>query len=151
MEDNYFTILWFYFILFLYIKFLHKYQSWLCCDFYIYIFGHCAVMCLVTQLCPALCDPTDCSPPDSSVLGDSPGKNTGVGFYALFQGILPTQESNPVLPHCRQILYSLNHQGSCHLMFVSLFFLWELVTFSGFFVCQVILDYILDIYTGIRL
>ena len=94
----------------LYIKFLHKYQSWLCCDFYIYIFGHCAVMCLVTQLCPTLCDPTDCSPPDSSVLGDSPGKNTEVGFYALLQGIFPTQESNPVLPHCRQILYCLSHQ-----------------------------------------
>ena len=30
----------------------------------------------------------------------------------LLQGIFPTQESNPGLPHCRWILYSLNHQGS---------------------------------------
>ena len=38
----------------------------------------------VTQLCPTLCDPMDCGPPDS-VHGDSPG-NTGVGCHALFQG-----------------------------------------------------------------
>ena len=29
------------------------------------------------QLCLTLCDPVDCSPPGSSVHGDSPGKNTG--------------------------------------------------------------------------
>ena len=31
--------------------------------------------------------PHDCSPPGSSVHGDSPGKNTGVGCHALPQGI----------------------------------------------------------------
>ena len=41
---------------------------------------------------------------------DSPGKNTGEGCHALFQGIFLTQGSNPGLPHCRQILYHLNHQ-----------------------------------------
>ena len=29
--------------------------------------------------------------PGSSVHGDSPGKNTGVGCHSLFQGIFPTQ------------------------------------------------------------
>ena len=29
-------------------------------------------------------------------------------------GIFPTQESNPGLPHCRQILYQLRHQRSLH-------------------------------------
>ena len=43
---------------------------------------------------------------------DSPGRNTGVGCYALFQGIFPTQGSNSHLLHCRQILYHLSHQGS---------------------------------------
>ena len=43
--------------------------------------------------CPTLCNPMDCSPPDSSVSGDSPGKNTGVGCHALLQGIFLTQES----------------------------------------------------------
>ena len=42
---------------------------------------------LVTQLCPTLCDLMDCSPPGSSVHGDSQGKNTGVGCHALLQGI----------------------------------------------------------------
>ena len=54
----------------------------------------------------------DCSLPGSSVHGDSPGKNTGVGCHALPQGIFPTQGSNPGLPHCRQILYHLSHQES---------------------------------------
>ena len=39
----------------------------------------------------------DCSPPGSSVDGDSPGKDTGVGSHALLQGIFPTQGSNPCL------------------------------------------------------
>ena len=67
-------------------------------------------MCLVVHLCPTLCDTVDCSPPGSSVHGDSPGKNTGVACHALLQGIIPTQGSNPDLPHYRQILYHLSHQ-----------------------------------------
>ena len=38
----------------------------------------------------------DCSLPGSSVHGDSPGKNTGVGCHSLLQGIFPTQGSNQV-------------------------------------------------------
>ena len=41
-----------------------------------------------------------------------PGKNIGVGCHTLLQGIFPIQGSNPGLPHCRQILYCLSHQGS---------------------------------------
>ena len=44
--------------------------------------------------------------------GDSPGKNTGVGYHALLQGILPTQGSTPGFPRCRKILYHLSHQVS---------------------------------------
>ena len=40
------------------------------------------------QLCPTICNPMDCSQLSSSVHGDSPGKNTGVGCHALLQGIL---------------------------------------------------------------
>ena len=54
----------------------------------------------------------DCSPPGSSVHGDSPGQNTGVGYHALLQGIFPTQGWNPGLLHCRLILYGLRHWGS---------------------------------------
>ena len=72
----------------------------------------CVVLCLVTESCPILCDPMDCSPPSSSVHGDSPGKNTGVGCHALLQGIFPTQGSNQGLLHCRWILYQLSCQRS---------------------------------------
>ena len=64
-----------------------------------------AMLCLDSQSCPTLCNPMDCSPPESSVHGDSPGKNTGVRCHALFQGTFPTQGLNLGLPHCRQILY----------------------------------------------
>ena len=43
---------------------------------------------------------------------NSPGQNTGMGSCSLLQGIFPTQESNPGLPHCRQILCQLSYQGS---------------------------------------
>ena len=49
------------------------------------------------QLCLTLWDPMDGSPPGSSVHGDPPGKNTGVGFHALLQGIFLTQGLNPCL------------------------------------------------------
>ena len=49
----------------------------------------------------------DCSPPGTSIHWDSPGKNTGSGCHALFQGIFPIQGSNPGLLNCRQILYCL--------------------------------------------
>ena len=65
-----------------------------------------AVLCLVTQSCPTLCDPMDCSPPGSTVCRDSPSKNSGVGCHVLLQGIFPTQGSNPGLLHCKQ---SLDH------------------------------------------
>ena len=51
-------------------------------------------------------------PPGSSVHGDSPGKNIGMGCHACLKGIFPTQGLNPGLRHCRQILYQLSHQKS---------------------------------------
>ena len=41
---------------------------------------------IVVQSWPALCDSMDSRPPVFSVLGDSPGKNTGVGFHAPSRG-----------------------------------------------------------------
>ena len=64
------------------------------------------MLCLVTQLCSTLHDPMDYSPLGSSVHGDSPGKNTGVGSRSLLQGIFPTQGSNSGLPHCMWIFLS---------------------------------------------
>ena len=65
--------------------------------------GHCSCLSfLVLRGCvcakslqsyPTLCDPMDCSSPGWGFSG----KNTGVGCHALFQGIFPTQVSNPNL------------------------------------------------------
>ena len=60
----------------------------------------------VTQLCPTLCNPIDCSP------WNSPGQNTGVGSCSLLQRIFPTQGLNPGLPYYKWILYQLSHNGS---------------------------------------
>ena len=60
----------------------------------------------VTQSCPTLRPHGLYSPWNSS------GQNTGVDSLPLLQGIFQTQESNPVLPRCRQILYQLSSQGS---------------------------------------
>ena len=41
-------------------------------------------------------------------------KNTGVGSLSLLPQIFLTQDWNWGPPHCRQILYQLNYQGSLH-------------------------------------
>ena len=56
---------------------------------------------------------------------DFPGNSTGVDCLFFLQGIFPTQGLNPGLPHCRQTLYHLSHQGSPYvevlLLLLSLF------------------------------
>ena len=53
--------------------------------------------CMLIHFSSTLCDPMDYSPPGSSVHGDSPDKNTGVGCYSLLQRIFPTQGLSPGL------------------------------------------------------
>ena len=74
------------------------------------------MLCLVTQSCPALYNAMHCNPPGFSVHGNSPGNSTGVDCHVLLQGIFPTQGSNPDLPHRRQTVYRLSHQGSPRLL-----------------------------------
>ena len=52
-----------------------------------------ALPCVHAQL--TLCNPTDCSPPVSSVHGILPDKNTGVGCCLLLQGIFPVVVTLP--------------------------------------------------------
>ena len=73
----------------------------------------------IPQSCLTLYDPMDCSPPGTSVHGDSPGKKTGVVCHALLQGIFPTRGSNPGLLQCRRIVYHLSHQGSLWIFWLS--------------------------------
>ena len=63
----------------------------------------------VTQLCPTLCYPMDI-PYIPSIL--QARILEWVGSLSLVQGIFPTQELNPGLPHCGQILYQLSQKGS---------------------------------------
>ena len=51
-------------------------------------------VCLVAQSCLTLCNPMDCSPPGSSVHGDFPNENTGVGYLQLV-GSSSKQSSQP--------------------------------------------------------
>ena len=64
----------------------------------------------VAQLCPTL------RPHELYSPWNSPGQNTGMGSCSLLQGIFPTQGSNPGLPHCRQILDQLSHQGRLRIL-----------------------------------
>ena len=95
------------------LPFVIDYKLW-CRDFFFF----CSLMCYqhlrseVAQLCLTLCDPMDCSLPGSSCPWDFPGNSPGVDCHFLLQGIFPSQGSNLGLPHCKQTLYRLSHQGS---------------------------------------
>ena len=72
----------------------------------------CCAMLRCSVVSYSFCNPMSCSPPGTSVHGDSPGKNIGVSCHTLLQGIFLTQGSNSGLLHCTQILYQLSYQGS---------------------------------------
>ena len=68
--------------------------------------------CVYAQSCPALCDPMDYSPPGAFVLGIIQTRILEWVAISFSKSSLPTQGSNPGLPHCRQILYQLSYEGS---------------------------------------
>ena len=57
----------------------------------------------------------DCSLPGSSVPGILQARILEWVAISFFKEIFPTQGWNPGLPHCRQMLYHLSHQGSLSL------------------------------------
>ena len=61
--------------------------------------------------CPTLCDSVDCNPPGSSIHEFSKQEYWS-RLPLTSRGIFLTQGLNRGLPHCRQTLYRLNHQGS---------------------------------------
>jgi len=79
-------------------------------------------LCLVAHLCLTLCNPMDYSPPGFSVHGDSPGKNTGVGFHAILQGNLPNPGIEPNSPVLQVDSFFL---CVCVLAFIYLFFFYQ--------------------------
>ena len=84
--------------------------------------------CEVSQSCPTLCDPMDCSLPGSSVYGVFQARVLEWVDHFLLQGIFPTQGSNPGLLNYRKTLYCLSHQGSqLRSSLVANFLCWVLV------------------------
>ena len=83
--------------------------------------GRLSLLCLAAQSCSTLSWPHGLLPTrflcpwDFFSTWSIHSKNTGVDCHFLFQGIFPTQGSNPhllCLLYCRRILYLLSHQGS---------------------------------------
>ena len=92
-----------------------------------------AVLCLVTQLHLTLCYPVDCSPSGSSVLGDSPGKNTGVGCHFLLQCMKVKSESE-VPQSCPTLRDPMNCSlpgSSVHGIFQARVLEWGAISFSN--------------------
>ena len=75
-------------------------------------FSHESTKVLAAQSCPTLCDPMDCSPPDS--MGFS-RQEYWSGLPFPFPGVFPTQGSSPGVLHGRPILFPLSHQESAFL------------------------------------
>ena len=65
------------------------------------------------QSCLTLCDSLDCSLSGSSVYGIFSGKDPGMGFHFLLQGIFPTQGLNPLL--LCLLLWQVDPLPLCHL------------------------------------
>ena len=80
-----------------------------------YLVISCVCVCTLSPFSRVwLCDPMDYSPLSMG----SPGKNTGVRFHALLQGIFPTQGSNLCLLyllHCQVGSLPLAPPGKPHL------------------------------------
>ena len=71
------------------------------------LLGLCCMCVKVAQLCLTLCDPMD-----YIVHGILQAKILEWVAISSSRGSLQTQGWTPGLPHCRQIIYQLSHQGS---------------------------------------
>ena len=80
-----------------------------------------------------LCDPMDCSPPGSSVRGDSPDKNTEVGCHALLQGSSQPRNQTQVSRIAAGffIVWATREIIACYFPLFSLGSLWESSLVSG--------------------
>ena len=68
--------------------------------------------CLVTKSCLTLLQPHQLQPARLLYPWNSPGKNTGVGCYYIFQVIFLTQGLNPSLLHWQSDSLPLSHRES---------------------------------------
>ena len=68
----------------------------------------CMYMCLVTQLCPALCNLFDCSPPGPFVHGISQARILEWVAISFSRGSSQPRDQTLCLLHCRRIIYPLS-------------------------------------------
>ena len=82
------------------------------------------------QLCPTLCNPKGYSPPGSSVCGDSPRKNTGVGCHFLLQ-CMKVKSEREVAQSCPTLSMDCSLPGSSiHGIFQARVLEWGATAFS---------------------
>ena len=67
---------------------------------------------LITQSCLTLCDPMDCNPPGSSVHSILQARILEWVAIPFSRGSSQLRDRTWAYMNCRQILYSLSHQGS---------------------------------------
>ena len=82
----------------------------------------------VTQSCPTLSDPMDCSPPGSSV---HPGKSTGAGCHCLLQ-CMKVKSQSEVAQLCLTLSDPMDYLpgSSVHGIFQARVLEWGAITFS---------------------
>ena len=107
---------------------------------------YCVFVCVSCSVVSKSLQPHGLQPTRLLCPWDSPGKSTGVGNHSLLQGTFLTQESNPSLPHCRQILYHLSHQGSPYFVFTLQYFpqFLILVLDLHFFHCGICYSFVMQ-------
>ena len=67
--------------------------------------------CLVSKLCPTLCDPMDCRPPGSSVHGISQARINWSGLPFPSPGDLPNPGIKPVSPALASVFFTAQPPG----------------------------------------
>ena len=70
----------------------------------------------VAQLCPTLCDPIDCKAYNTPLSMGFSRQEYWSGLPFSSPEDLPNPATNLGLPHCRQMLYHLSHQGRWHVV-----------------------------------
>ena len=88
----------------------------------------------VTQLCPTLCDPMDCSPPLSSVHGIFQARVLEWVAISFSRGSSQPRDRTQVSPIVSKTLYHLSHQGTCNKLL--LLFCNKLLFLTHTHICQ---------------
>ena len=82
---------------------------------FVYLCMYTFVYFLVTQLCPTLCDPMDCTPPVSPVHGTSQARILEWVAISFSRGDFPEPGIEPRSPALQADALPLSHLGSLYM------------------------------------